>query len=105
MSHSLLDVLSSSGIRVLTHLTEAQAGKWVHSVGVSACLGTSVFPCRTYQTPGGLAVSLLTTKAAYNMAISLGSLATGQKLGEVVHPGTHQASTLLMKLKPLDFSS
>lgn len=71
-------------------------------VGVSACLGTSVVPCRTSQTPGGLAVSLLTTKAAYNEAVSLGSLAIGQKLHEDVGPGTHQATTLLMKLTPLE---
>ena len=68
----------------------------------SACLGTSVVPHRTSQTPGGLAVSLLTTKAAYNTAINLGSLAIGQKLGEGVGPGTHQATTLLVKLKPLE---
>jgi len=63
----------------------------VPGVGASACLGTSVVPYRTSQAPGGLDVSLLTTKGAYNKAISLGSLAIGQKLGEDGTPGTHLA--------------
>lgn len=71
-------------------------------VGVSACLGTSVVPHRVSQAPGGLAVSLLTAKATYNEAIILGSSDIGQKSGEDVGPGTHQATTLLMKLKPLE---
>lgn len=39
--------------------------------------------------PGGLAVSLMTKKTAYNTTISLGSLAIDQKLGEDVGPATH----------------
>lgn len=71
-------------------------------VGASACLSTSVVPRGTSQAPGGLAVSLLTTKGAYNKAISLVSLAISQKLGEDVDSGAHQGITSHMNLKSLE---
>lgn len=36
------------------------------------------------------------------MAISLGSLAIGQELGDDVGPGTHQETKFLVKRKPLE---